>query len=229
MQDKPEEIEMPLWSKSYVLPGEHNQREDLLSLEKEIEDLTLKLNERKTAIKELERKKILFVGSGKPLEIEVEKIFKELGFTTVETLPNRDDLILQYNNKIFVVEIKGIAKKSAAEKHAAQLEKWVSEYHANKEVKPKGILVVNAYGDVPLKDRKEDAFPPQMVPFSKAREHCLITGLQLLGLYLDCKEDIEKKAKMIDLMFNTSGVFNEYQEWNKFVESENNDKDISYT
>src|SRR6266566_5914838 len=80
------------------------------------------------------------------------------------------------------------------------------------------ILVANPYCEVPLIDRKEDAFPPQMRPYSEAREHCLITGLQLLCLYLDCKEDEEKKARMIHLLFNTKGVFSEYQDWTQFIE-----------
>jgi len=57
-----------------------------------------------------------------------------------------------------------------------------------------------------------------MRPYSEAREHCLITGLQLLCLYLDCKEDEEKKARMIHLLFNTKGVFSEYQDWTQFIE-----------
>ena len=58
----------------------------------------------------------------------------------MEVLPDRDDLILQYNDRIAVVEIKGVLRKSAAERHAAQLEKWVSSYFSDKGIRPKGIL-----------------------------------------------------------------------------------------
>jgi len=167
---------------------------------------------------ELGKNKLLFASYGDSLEVEVRRVFEELGFTVMEVLPDRDDLILQYNDRIAVVEIKGVLRKSAAERHAAQLEKWVSSYFSDKGIRPKGILVANPYCEVPLIDRKEDAFPSQMRPYSEAREHCLITGLQLLCLYLDCKEDEEKKARMIHLLFNTKGVFSEYQDWTQFIE-----------
>ena len=109
-------------------------------------------------------------------------------------------------------------KSSSAEKHAAQLEKWVSQYYEKNDIKPKGILVVNAYNDRPLEERTEPAFPNQMLKFSIAREHCLITGLQLLCLYLDCKDDDEKRRKAIDDLLTTNGVFDKYQDWSEFIQ-----------
>ena len=130
----------------------------------------------------------------------------------------RDDLIIKYNEKIAVIEVKGVSK-SAAEKHVTQLEKWVSEYHLKNEIKAKGILVINAFKDVPLSERKEKPFPDQMLPYSQKREHCLITGLQLLGLYLDCVNNLSKKEKMINLLFETNGIFKEYEDWENFLET----------
>jgi len=68
-----------------------------------------------------------------------------------------------------------------------------------------------------MAERTEVSFPTQMLPYSEAREHCLMTGLQLLGLYLDCKDNEEKKHEMIGRMFATKGVFAEYQNWTDFL------------
>ena len=57
-----------------------------------------------------------------------------------------------------------------------------------------------------------------MFPFSYNREHCLITGIQLLGIYLDCKDNLTKKDKIINLIFNTNGVCPEYKDWSSFLE-----------
>jgi len=98
----------------------------------------------------------------------------------------------------------------------------VSEYYLeNNEVKAKGILVVNAFKDTPLKDRKEAPFPDQMLPYAQTREHCLMTGLQLLGLYLNCRDNDEKKHIMIERIFATNGIFSEYQDWASFISDEN--------
>ena len=71
--------------------------------------------------------------------------------------------------------------------------------------------------DIPLKDRDGNSFPQQVVNYSERRDHCLITGLQLLGLYLDCKGNSQKKAEMIDRIFSTNGVFRDYQDWRGFL------------
>lgn len=210
------DFELPLWSKDYVLPEELKKKNELLKLNGELSNLLAKTSEKKESIAELETRKILFTGSGTALENQVRQIFEELGFDVVEAGPGRDDLILKCVDKIAVVEIKGVSK-SAAEKHAAQLEKWVSEYYSNHGVHPKGILVINAYCDTPLKDRKNPAFPDQMLGYSERRGHCLLTGIQLLSLFLDCQDDQEKKDATIDRVFSTEGIFKEYRNWPEFL------------
>ena len=46
----------------------------------------------------------------------------------------------------------------------------------------------------------------------------MLTGLQLLGLYLDIMKNILKKEELIDHLFNTNGIFKEYEDWSKFLE-----------
>jgi hypothetical protein len=217
LQKKPEYFILPDWSKIYSLPNEHKQKNILLSLEEELQKITEEVIRNKNIIDDIEKNKILFTGSGYALEEQAKKVFEELGFTATKGEIGRDDFILQYNDKIAVVEVKG-TRKSAAESHARQLEQWVSQYYLqNNGAKAKGILVANAFNDILLSERKEAPFPDQMLSFSQKREHCLITGLQLLGLYLDCKEDNDKRQKMIELIFDTNGIFPEYQKWNDFL------------
>ena len=211
-------FEPPSWSLNHSLLHESEMRKNLSSLEEELDTIRQKIAKEQELIAELEKDKILFLGSGRILETRVKKVLEELGFLATEGLPGRDDLILKYGDRVAVVEVKGITK-SAAEGHAAQLEKWVSDYLITKGIKPKGILIVNSYKDIPLTDRKEPAFPDQMLEYSEKREHCLITGLQLLGMYLDCKDNSKKKPEMIERMFATVGVFSEYQDWTGFISS----------
>lgn len=219
LHKSPEEFVFPEWSNRYILPHEYEQKGDLLQLEEDLNAVRQKVGEKKRLISELVRNKILFLGTGDALVVHVKKVFEELGFTVIYGEPGRDDLILKYNDKPAVVEVKG-KKKSASEADAAQLEKWVSDYLLNNGVRAKGLLIVNAFKEIPLKERVEVLFPVQMQPYSVAREHCLLTGLQLLGLYLDCKDDDQKKHEMIDLMFATNGIFSKYQDWTNFIADE---------
>ena len=210
------DFKLPKWCSRYSLPGERDRISSLEKLHSELDLLNEKIESQIQFLANLRKHKILFAGDGRALELEVAKVFSELGFEVAEGDKGRDDLIIKYNEKIAVVEVKGVSK-SAAEKHGTQLEKWVSEAHLKNEIKAKGILVINAFKDMPLEERNENPFPDQMLPYSQRREHCLITGVQLLGLYLDCKNDPTKKEKMIELLFNTNGIFGQYNEWAKYL------------
>ena len=212
--------ELPPWSAAYVLPGELKMKKELRNLNDGLSEVLSRISKQKELVAELENYKTLFTGTGKALEAQTRRVFEELGFSVKEGEPGRDDLVLEYEDKVAVVEVKGVSK-SAAEKQAAQLEKWVNEYHIANDTHPKGILVVNAYRDAPLENRSGVAFPDQMLPYSRNRSHCLITTLQLLGLYLDCKDDREKRAEMVNRLFATEGVFAEYQDWSEFLTRQN--------
>lgn len=220
------DFELPAWTAAYALPGELEMKKEQRNLNDELNEVLFRISKQKELAAELESYKTLFAGTGKALETQIRRVFEELGFSVKEGEPGRDDLILRYEDKVAVVEVKGVSK-SAGEKHAAQLEKWVSEYHVAHNVHPKGILVVNTYRDAPLENRSGYAFPDQMLPFSKNRGHCLITTLQLLGLYLDCKDDDAKKAEMVNRLFTTEGVFTEYQNWSDYLTMQNETLDAS--
>lgn len=132
--------ELPDWSRNYILPNERDEYARLFEIQKQIELLNAQNDEQVKLIKALEKYKVLFTGTGKPLEQIVKQLLIELGFEVTEGLPGRDDLILKYNDKVAVVEVKGVGK-SSAEKHAAQLEKWVSGYIEKFGIIPKGVLL----------------------------------------------------------------------------------------
>ncbi|RED32407.1 hypothetical protein [Paenibacillus sp. VMFN-D1] len=210
---------LPEWSNHYFLPKELNLKKDILENENELNHIQQKIQRHKEDLKRLEEFKHLFTSTGTILEKIVGKVFELLGFEVAEGLPGRDDLILKYKDKIAVVEVKGVSK-SAAEKHAAQLEKWVSEYLGTKNIAPKGILIVNAYKDTPILERTESAFPDQMLDYCRKRNHCLITGLDLLSIYLYIQENPQKKEDLINELFDTCGVFNKLS-WQDFLHQNN--------
>lgn len=215
------DYELPAWTSEYVLPREKDERENLRSLENDLSRILAMITKQKEEIAKIEQDKIALSGSGKALEVTIKRILESIGFEVNEGALNRDDLILTYKELVAVAEVKGVGK-SSAESHAAQLEKWVSEYYSNHEVQPKGILIVNAFKDSPLGKRIEPAFPDQMLGYSQRREHCLITTLQLLGIYFDILQNPEKKDGLIASLFKTNGVYENYQDWNSYISYEGN-------
>jgi len=216
VRKNPGQIALPNWALNYQLPGEGNILTEIENLKEQRNNIVNKLTEKEILFEEIERKKLLFTSSGNELEGEIEKLFRELGFEILEAEEGRDDLIVKFGDAVAVVEIKGVTGTSA-EKHAAQLEKWVTTYYERTDVKPKGILLVNSHRETVLESRTQDTFPHQMLKFSMQREHCLLSTVQLLGLYFEIKEDESKKENLIQELLSTVGVYNKFNNWQKFI------------
>jgi hypothetical protein len=210
-------IPAPAWISEYIVPGEKLLRDENANIRSQILDLQKKLEQNEFQLQSILDKKTLFYGTGSDLEYQIEQILKELGFEIVRAEKDRADLIIKYEDKFAVVEIKGL-QKSAAESNAAQLEKWVANFVEFDQPIPKGILIVNAFRETPLTERTTPAFPHQMLNYSVKRDHCLITTTQLLGLYYKGLESPEDKKDLVMSLFDTVGIFKGFQEWEKFIQ-----------
>ena len=162
------------------------------------------------------------------MEEVVQETLQEIGFTLSEAEVGRSDIIASYNGTDIVAEIKGVSK-SAAEKHAAQLEKWVAQFIEEKEHAPKPLLIVNGYSDTPLVERVEDVFPNQMLKYCAARGHALITTTQLLCLYIEIKKNPTCAEERITELLSCVGKYQRYLDYNNYIklvqneETENNE------
>ena len=207
---------LPEWTNKFFVPNERQTYDKIRILNEQIIDLQNKLLKVENENENLKAKKILFSGTGDNLENEIRNIFKELNVEVLEANFNRDDLIIKYKDKIAVVEIKGVTG-SSAEKHANQLEKWVSSYYDEHEIRAKGILIVNSFRDKEIPDRTDPTFPNQMLSYAVKREHCLISSLQFLGLYYEAIKN-NKKDELIESLFTTIGIYQGFENWQNYIE-----------
>ena len=216
LKDEGNSPTLPDWTARYVFLEEEKARFELDDLEKKRQLLETSIDIIQSKIQKFNQQKIAFAGTGKPLEKQIAVIFKELGFSILEAKEGRDDLVLQYGDQIAVVEIKGVSG-SSAEKHSNQLEKWVSIYYDDHEIKPKGILIVNSFHDTPLSERTTQTFPHQMLSFAEKREHCLMTSLQLMALCNEAAVNPDKREVIIQTLFDTVGMYSGFETWNGFL------------
>jgi hypothetical protein len=210
------DFEQPEWAAGFLLPAEDAAAAKARAASESVTRAQKKLDAAARALALLEQRKTLFTGTGPALEALVEEAFVALGFDIEEGRPGRTDRIAHYGEQPAVLEIKGVAK-SAGEKDAAQLEKWVNEYYLQHDQKPKGILVVNGWRDVPLAKRTQLVFPEQMIEYAESRGHCLISGVQLLGAWLDVEEKPGKAGAIARSILTCVGRYSEYTEWQAFV------------
>lgn len=206
----------PEWVKAHLILDEPDIVLESSKIGQEIIKLQMKLSALNQDLEKISKIKSLIWGTGiKPLQFQVTEIFNLMGLNAEPGPDGRDDIILKYGSHVAVCEVKGVTK-SSGERDATQLEKWVSSYHDTNGIEPKGILIVNAYRELPLANRTDEAFPDQMLEYCRRKELCLVTTTQLLGLFSDFskKMDIEPK---IQSLFSHVGKWPHYTDWSQFV------------
>jgi hypothetical protein len=180
------EVARPAWAQNYATEDQQKLRAAVVAQQTKIENARAKLAGLQQEKVAAEASDQLFLGSGRVLENQVREVLELLGGEVTEPQPGRDDWRVTFSEGNAVVEVKGVSK-SAAEKHAAQLEKWVAGAYEESGKMPKGILVVNTWRETPLTERTKEDFPAQMLPYSEGRGHCLVTGLQLFVIQAQVK------------------------------------------
>jgi hypothetical protein len=210
-------VARPPWAKAYGTAEQRELTADIAAQQTRIEaerDTLAQLHQRR---EESEARDQLFLGYGRALEVQVRDVLELLGGTITEPPPGRDDWRVEFPEGKAVLEIKGVTK-SAAERHAAQLEKWVASAYEESGEMPKGILVVNTWREKPLRERTEEDFPAQMVPYSKGRGHCLISGLQMFVIRAEVEANPDKAESWRKVLLKTKGPVTKAKNWQSVIQ-----------
>jgi hypothetical protein len=211
------EFAQPEWAQGWAFESEAESLGAVAVAEAHAAEAVSAAAELNAELAKLQRRKVLFTGSGKALELVVTKAFEALGFDVEEGLPGRTDRIMRHTSLgAAVVEIKGKGK-TAAEKDSAQLEKWVASHKADHDEVAKPILVINGWRRVSLDQRDTTVFPEQMLPYAEARSHCLVSGIQLLCAWLDAEKHPERRDEIARALIDCVGVFDRYANWEEWL------------
>lgn len=203
--------DVPDWLDSFWFAEEIGLNAEVLAVQRKISDLETDKERLEAALAAGGQWKRLITGDGAALERQVLLAFEALGFEALSVVRGRSDLRIAMGDQRFVIEVKG-TRKSAAEKHAAQLEKWVAEEAAS-GIPAKGVLVVNGWRELPLDQRTEPVFPAQMIDYSTARSHCLISGLQLLSVVRAVQRGEVSADEVAGALASTSGRLRGWDDW----------------
>lgn len=207
------EIDLPLYSKKYLLHNEELMISDIEKSKDKLNKLMIDIEKKEAKLHELQNQKVMFTGTGTPLEINSVENFKKMGFSIIKYDPNSvdEDIVIKYKEKVAVVEVKGVSG-SATEKHTSQIVKWKSEYHIENDILPKGILLVNAFNEKELEKRQE-YFPNQMLKYATHQEICFLTTIQLYNIKEYLKNNPNEKEKIVNEIFGTNGIYKGFEDW----------------
>ena len=206
------ELSRPAWAQRFATPGTLEFEADVVKQLASVDRARARLAKAQEKADHARLLDQLYLGTGRALELRVADVMKLLGGEVSEPEPGRADWHVDFAGSPVVLEVKGMTR-SAAEKHAAQLEKWVAEAIEVSGTAPKGVLVVNTWRDVPLDQRDKDDFPAQMLPYSEARNHCLLTGLELFVIAQEVQRDPDSASRWRDKILATSGRLTDVPDW----------------
>lgn len=221
-----DDINLPEYSKKYLLPNEDNMIRDIEADKIKLNELQKNIEEKELVLKETQENKIIFTGTGTMLEKKVVDELEQIGFKIIKYDENSidEDIIISYNGKVAIVEVKGV-DGSSTEKHTSQTVKWKSIYHIEHDILPKGFLIVNAFKNKEL-EKRQDTFPTQMLKYATQQEICLLTTIQIFNIKYFLKNNPDKTKEIVNELYSTNGIYNKFLEWNLNInkEREKNEK-----
>ena len=217
INERPVEDLLPEWAQSYLVPGERGLMETGRELGNQIAELEARAALVETSLIDVRLTKHVFASKGQPLVNAVRTLLTRLGLEVVDGPEGRDDLIAKVaDGRVFVIEVKGRESRGAAEKDAAQLEKWVSGYFEREGREPKGLLLVNGYCETEDVFSRPETFPHQMLEYAHRKQLALLSTSQLLCLVATATD----MAELIEEIYCLTGVLERYRqpaEWRAVI------------
>lgn len=207
------------WVEDYSF---HNLKETISEIDKIQTEINI-LEEKKENL-ENERnhfeiiRNVLLNLDGNILSEVCKEVLELLGLKIHGVDLGREDLVFIHNSRFYVIEVKG-SIKSASKENVRQLSSHLTEFKNEKEVEPKGILLINAWRELPLEERDtkdKPIFPHSIMNLVTLTNISLITTQQLFVAYCDNLEgkfDLEEFMKKID---SASGVMDGYNDIEKY-------------
>jgi len=197
----------PDWVREIKVPDENKTKG---RIKKSLDRIRIEKKEIEKSKQEMQSitkfRKLLYT-EDEELEQIVWTTFRELGAKVIEPKEkNKEDGWIETKFGKAVLEIKKAAK-SASRVHTRQLDNWVGNCIANGE-KCKGVLIINHFGDKPLKERKE-AFPSDVRDHAKkarpASPFCLLTTVELFKAFCAFKEGKVSSDEIFKKIFEADG------------------------
>jgi hypothetical protein len=210
-------LQLPDWAGDYGLPGETGLKSKISNAGKTIRSMQKEIDQSTKELDLLCLHKLLITGHDNALEGAVDRVLTDLGMEVKVGPKGRVDRTAVHGDRKLAIEVQGV-KRGAKEDHARSLIIWVQEVALEDDGKePKGLLVVNPYRDTPLAERGSMPWTDTIVKICERQGFCAMTGLQLLGLYLDANSDDAKRDELIQQIFDTEGIFVGYEKWQDFL------------
>ena len=175
----------PNWADDIPIRGTSDDIRKIAALEKRIETEREEIEQLQNQIDDKHQYRKLAYAQGQKLEEVVGRALTLVGIRGLERgEQGKEDFVFTPRTDpdypMCVVEVKGITG-GIKMRDLSQLERWIVN-HWGKEVKAKGLFVVNAFCSQDLAGRSSDIISSTNLRFAKDRQFCILPTPVLLGL-----------------------------------------------
>lgn len=198
--------DLPEWVKAYNFYNDDNLKKSNKEIDGKIEQLQLEKNKNISLIEKNNYYKSILISSGDDL---VKTVFDILGKILDQNFEDftdkkREDFRFEYNNTLFIGEIKGV-NENVKNKHISQLDNHLDDLEYD-EVKftPKKLLIINHQRKSPLVERAE--VDPKQIDKAIRDDVLIIETITLLKLYEKFLNDEITKEEVYEIFRDKTGL-----------------------
>jgi len=198
----------PSWAVGISMPNDEDFVEaiakaegDKQRVEETLRDLLAKKEHRDSF-------KALLYEQSAPLQDKCRETFEAVGISTSDS-PVSDEFLIHCGAEKALVEVTG-TKKSIAHRDLSQLHKDIANYFTETKAEIKGVLVGNAWKDIPLEERDtadRPNFPNDVVRFATNHGIALVSGIELFRAYCAFLEGRLDGKTVFERLMKAAGIF----------------------
>jgi hypothetical protein len=204
---KPQRSLPPDWVDQIPMPFVDTINDEIAQKNAAIESLRQEIAARSQKVAEIEKWKKLVYTTGLELEQIFEDAVIKLGAKT-KPAAAEEEFIFEHKGNAGVVECKGVSKSISLE-HVRQTDSHVLKFITAEERNGKGVLLGNAWRNLPLSKRGEadtPIFPNNVVKHAARREIALVGANDFLEVFCRFLKGEVSGEAVLDAMSTQSGI-----------------------
>lgn len=199
-------LTVPEWCVGFSFSYLDDLRREQSALAEQLHSIQAKLNTVESRIASVEQlKQALLAGDESVLKDACSTVLSRLGWTVNHSPSQSNELLLANVEQPEALARIVRSDDECSRTEVAQVAESAISFWDEHEVEPKGILVSCSWASVPPERRDRPDFNDAVKNFAKKKNLCLMTSLQLLGVYRDIELGTVSPDQIRRQILETSG------------------------
>jgi hypothetical protein len=206
--DLPQLTLPPDWVQSVEMPIIPEIEHAIGAREATIAAIRAEITEYQTQKEGLEKYKKLLYASGLELEDIFAQALIKCGGSVKAAAYSQEEFILEYKNKVYLIECKGIGR-SMALTHVRQVVDYMMKFEEDTGRKGKGILLGNPWRDRPPAERGRSEtviYPPNVITRAAELGVSLVWSVDFFEVFCKFLSEGTTGERILDQITNQTGV-----------------------